>query len=204
MLRLVPLCLVLSCATPSAKRPFDRLCMDAYARDHCDRGQRDEIERSFRVPPAEFLAKQGWQGVRVFMVDGYSNDMPLLTVLHRRSGPQALEVRGPSRDVRTLEATPGPELEAAARTLLASTAASPVAPPEVSDGSVCLHAWVAYIEVLDGGRAPVASATPVRTSLCSSRPTSSRPWHSPGFPTVGSSTRRTTATTPRGWKPVSS
>lgn len=167
MLRFVLPCMVLSCAAPSASshsepsRPFDGNCMDDAGRDHCDRGQRAKIERSFQVPRAEVLAEDGWEGLRVFMVDGYSNDMPLITVLHRAGAPPRLEVRGVSPRARTLEAPVEPELEAAEHKLRALSVASPAFPaasgPDVSSAGsgeleICLHAWVVYIEALEHGQ----------------------------------------------------
>lgn len=63
---------------------FDRDCMDDYGRQLCDPLQWAEIVASFDLEPAETVQSEGWRGVRVFTVDGYSHDMPMIAVLAQR------------------------------------------------------------------------------------------------------------------------
>lgn len=87
-------------ANDNEDRPFDRDCMDDYGRDLCDAGQWQTIVSSFGMEPVDAVHAQGWRGVRVFTIDGYSRDMPMISVLSRGEGPygspleSVLEVRG--------------------------------------------------------------------------------------------------------------
>lgn len=157
-------------------RPFDRDCMDDYGRDLCDAGQWTTIVSSFGLEPADAVQAQGWRGVRVFTIDGYSHDMPMISVLSRGEGPygmpleSALDVRaaksaidGPT-EVSTLRRDAWSSLQDAAEGLreLATSSterqsgALPVSPassdsPEadaIDDSVICLHAWVTVTEAL--------------------------------------------------------
>lgn len=57
--------------------------MDDYGRDLCSPDKWSEIVASFGLEPAEVVQAQGWRGVRVFTIDGYSRDMPMVSVLAR-------------------------------------------------------------------------------------------------------------------------
>lgn len=62
-------------------RHFDRDCMDDYGRRLCDPSQWATIVASFGLEPAEQVQAAGWRGVRVFTVNGYSVDMPAVSIL---------------------------------------------------------------------------------------------------------------------------
>ena len=64
-------------------RHFDRDCMDEYGRRLCDPSQWETIVASFGLEPAEQVQAAGWRGVRVFTVNGYSVDMPAVSILAR-------------------------------------------------------------------------------------------------------------------------
>ena len=79
---------------------FDCDCMDDYGRNLCDRARWSAIVSSFGIEPAERVQQQGWRGVRVFTVNGYSHDMPMVSVFNRGVDDYlpiepVLEVRSP-------------------------------------------------------------------------------------------------------------
>lgn len=143
-------------AAAAAPRPFDRACMDDYGRDLCDPAMRAGIRRKFGVPPAEDLAAQGVEGVRAFMVNGYSRDMPLVTVLRPRGGEAALAFHVPDRPelARSAPASRWQWQVSQALGGLASAAPEQPAPAPAPKGEVriCLHPWVAVVEVIAGGK----------------------------------------------------
>lgn len=154
--------------------PFDRDCMDDYGRDLCDAALWSDIIASFELQPAEDVQQQGWRGVRVFTVNGYSNDMPMVSVLattfDRWADPVdgRLEVRGAV--YRNGDKVIAPKLEREAWDGLYSTAEwlqeliagssvrqsddEPKPEPKQSENddndviSICLHAWVTITESL--------------------------------------------------------
>lgn len=153
----------------AAAREFDRDCMDDYGRDLCDSGRWSAIVSSFGLEPAERVQEQGWRGVRVFTIDGYSRDMPMVSVLNRgteeygfpidpvleirrAAGPDEVKVAVPLRREAWydlyLEAMQLQELVAASPVRQSSSTAS----TEMVDGeevlNICLHAWVTVTESL--------------------------------------------------------
>jgi hypothetical protein len=152
-------------------RPFDRDCMDDYGRDLCDAGQWARIVSSFGLEPADAERAQGWRGVRVFTVNGYSQDMPMISVLSRGEGAyglpreSVLEIRGPAegggltlgRDAwfGLQGAAAGLQnlvAEATERQSGAQSAGQAVQqegrPTEEDEILICLHAWVTVTESL--------------------------------------------------------
>lgn len=158
----------------SQPEPFDRDCMDDYGRRLCDGQAWSGIVESFGVAPAETLAAEGWRGVRVFTVDGYSHDMPMVSVLAREfdsydwPSPAIIEVWGRARGD---EPAPVLRREAwsiawwAALELQELAAESPVRQSEASQRpqaiasattedpstvavTICLHAWLTITESL--------------------------------------------------------
>lgn len=156
-------------------RPFDRDCMDDYGRDLCDAGQWATIVSSFGLEPADAVRAQGWRGVRVFTVDGYSQDMPMISILSRGEGEYEMPLAS-VLDVRGVGAIngqgPPPALrrgawmnlqfaalnlqELVAKSTERQSDARPVIAAVQGDGGVaepedlviCLHAWVTVTESL--------------------------------------------------------
>ncbi len=136
---------------------FDRDCMDEYGRDLCDPATLQAIRATFQALPVDGLARDGWTGVRVYLVDGYSHDLPMITIARKGAGPVAMESRvlrpegGPrvyrtgASDwaVRVSDLYAGLVKDSPER--LAPAAVGPGEPPVF-----CLHAWVAVVEVFDG------------------------------------------------------
>lgn len=152
-------------------RAFDRDCMDDYGRDLCDAGQWATIVSSFGLESADTVFAQGWRGVRVFTVNGYSQDMPMISVLSRGEDAygepreSALEVRGPGiasgtglrRDAWFGLQGAATELQrmVAKATERQSGAPSVGLAPQETGGAeeideivICLHAWVTVTEAL--------------------------------------------------------
>lgn len=160
-----------SAQTPESQdvieRAFDRDCMDDYGRDLCDREVWAAIVASFGVEPAEQPQQQGWRGTRVFLIDGYSRDMPMVSVLRKGEDEYALpadmvlEVRGAgdpgsegARPVLHRRGWLGLDRQSINIQNLVTKA-----PVRQSDGAaasaeegdeivLCLHAWVAVTESL--------------------------------------------------------
>jgi hypothetical protein len=150
---------------------FDRACMDDYGRNLCDQKVWAEIVTAFRLEPAESVQRTGLRGVRVFTINGYSNDMPVVSILasaFAKSGEPEnaeLEVR---RQTVSDESKAGPailkrdawsDLYRTAVDLQHLAAASPERQPEVDVMSepdpergrlvtICMHAWVTVTESL--------------------------------------------------------
>lgn len=150
---------------------FDRACMDDYGRNLCNQKVWAEIVTAFRLEPAESVQRTGLRGVRVFTINGYSNDMPVVSILasaFAKSGEPEnaeLEVR---RQTVSDESKAGPaflkrdawsNLYWTAVDLQDLVAASPerqpeedpLAGPEPAEGRLvtfCMHAWVTVTESL--------------------------------------------------------
>lgn len=141
-------------------------CKDDHGADICTSAQWEAFAAKFDLSPAESLQQAGVRGVRVFYGDGYSYDMPAITVLSQGaiggSQPAELEVRRPAsrgrkpRPAASLarDAWDGPRRVAGQlQTLVAR------APARKTDGSdqlyeseegpiVCSHSWVVMVESL--------------------------------------------------------
>lgn len=159
MIGALALAAALLAGEPRAADPstFGR-CLDEYARDLCDAKMRASIRAKTGAPDAGQLARDGYSGVRVFLVDGYSNDMPVVSVL-TRDGKPAMEIRAAAtgrEPVVTQIAPNGWTLEVAAslqRMTLAAPERAPVAEKKAGEPPViCLHAWMAVVEVIDAGK----------------------------------------------------
>lgn len=161
--------------TETEERPFDRDCMDDYGRDLCNADRWAAIVSSFDLERAEAVQAQGWRGVRVFTVDGYSQDMPMVSILSRGEGEyempleSVLEVRGvratdSETNPSTLSRNAWTNLRFAAENLQERVAESAerqsgagpmgavvqdeVGGAEPEEIIVCLHAWVTITESL--------------------------------------------------------
>lgn len=151
----------------AVERAFDRDCMDDYGRNLCAPEKWHEIVASFQLEPAETLQSQGWRGVRVFTINGYSQDMPMVSVLHTEQSAGGypsnaqLEVRAARAagvQVPILKRAAWAGLAFAAADIGKLATASPVRQSEPAAGGsgagaddevvMCLHAWVTVTEVL--------------------------------------------------------
>jgi hypothetical protein len=143
--------MVLAGPAAAAERRFDRDCMDDYARDLCQAETLSVIRAKFDVPAAEFLADQGFEGVRVFMIDGYSQDKPLISIFRTGDKAATLEVRAlvAGRRLRVMSQPASTWSWELSQTLARLTVDSPLTTPSAS---MCLHAWVAVIEIIKDGR----------------------------------------------------
>lgn len=138
----------------------DDRCRDEYGRDLCDPVMLAKIRASFGVPPAEELAARGVEGVRVFLIDGYSNDRPLVTILREPGARPTLEVRAVRQPPGVISAPATAWQWSVGETLAGLVLASgerPLAEPSSADaGSIppprfCLHAWVTIVEAIKDG-----------------------------------------------------
>lgn len=153
---------------------FDRACMDDYGRDLCDESIWTDIVARFGLDSAEIAQRKGLRGVRVFTIDGYSNDMPAVLILAStfdrdgKANNAELEVhRQPFHDERkagppVLKREARSDLYEAARDLQALVTASSERQVEDDKGQtsrpgdedeqrvlmICLHAWVTVTESL--------------------------------------------------------
>ena len=142
-------------AAAAAEPKFDRDCMDDYGRDLCDPRMLRAIRESFKAPPVETLAKDGWAGVRVYLVDGYSHDLPMVTITRKDGGPVEVETRALRPDAeprvfRTGLGAWGVQLADFYAGLVMTSPERVTRPkPGKDELSICLHAWVAVTEVFD-------------------------------------------------------
>jgi len=156
-------------ATGDAVEPeFDPYCMDDYGRDLCDPEGWLGIVETFGVEAAKDAQANGWRGVRVFTIDGYSRDMPMVSVLYTEVSQYGSPLN-PRLDVRGARDGHGPApslsreawfgiLDETTRIAELATAA-PVRQlvggdrtlPGADDDELvfCLHAWVSVTEVLN-------------------------------------------------------
>ncbi|MBB5661429.1 hypothetical protein [Brevundimonas halotolerans] len=145
---------------------FDRDCMDDYGRDLCDPEGWLGIVETFGVEAAEDAQANGWRGVRVFTIDGYSRDMPMVSVLYTEASEHGIPLN-PRLEVRGAGDGEGPASSLSREAWFGLTLKSrrivelaTAAPPRQSAGDdglpgtagdemiICLHAWVTVTEVL--------------------------------------------------------
>lgn len=144
---------------------LDRDCIDNHGWDWCLGDDWAPTVAAFRLEPAEVVQAQGWRGVRVFTVDGYSNDMPMVSVLRKGNDRHTatLEVRSRTypeyglADSTILTRTAWMELYRDATKLQELLAKSPQSfhdsaelteIPGEQEAIVCFHAWVTVTESL--------------------------------------------------------
>ncbi len=138
-------------------------CSDDDGRDLCDRVVQEKIRAALDAEPAESLASRGVEGVRVFMVNGYGNDQPMVSILWGPSMAPFIEVRidrGEAvPDVLSFKA--GDWNRRSTRTLMRLVREARPQPPKMykrklSNGEeelrLCMHAWMAVVESLERGR----------------------------------------------------
>lgn len=154
-------------AAPVAPAPKDdpaalvrEACGDDDGRDLCDRAVQEKIRLALDAEPAEALARRGVQGVRVFMVNGYGNDQPMVAILWEGKAAPAIEVRVDRGEIQpSILTLPGNSWHrASTRTLARLVRTSPSrqsdeqGPNAEGELVICLHAWVAVVEAIEGGR----------------------------------------------------
>ena len=114
---------------------IDRDCKDEYGRNLCEARLRDFIVRSFKLEPAESLPPTRAPQLRVFMIDGYSQDLPALVFTGLDGDDARLDVysqmAAPSRDGPNFSFQLNAEDARAARALADGVrrSAEKVAPP---------------------------------------------------------------------------
>lgn len=145
--------------------PLDRDCIDDHGWDWCLGNEWGATVAAFQLEPAEVVQAQGWRGVRVFTVDGYSNDMPMVSVLRKGSDRHTatLEVRSRTypeyglADSTILTRTAWMELYRDATKLQELLAKSPQSFHDSAEAAevsgeqeviICFHAWVIVTESL--------------------------------------------------------
>jgi ketosteroid isomerase-like protein len=163
--------------TPDDDHEYDRDCMDEYGRDLCDPAVWGMIVGYFGLESAEAAQAKGQRGVRVFTIDGYSQDMPMVSILaprlqeHGYLDQPALEVRAlvrpdvPNAGSTRIGRAAWSWIEGDAKRLENLVAASPARQSDASlplprkpdavalNGDIvvvssCKHAWVTVTESL--------------------------------------------------------
>jgi hypothetical protein len=140
---------------------FDRDCMDEQARDLCAEAVQASVRKRLGAESAEALAARSVEGVRVFAVNGYGVDQPMVSILWSGKAAPVIEARidrdvsGPS--VLTFEGNNWHR--ASTTTLMGLTAASSPrqldSKPKINtkgELTLCLHAWVVVVEAIESGR----------------------------------------------------
>lgn len=149
--------------TPEQRRSR---CGDDNGVDRCDAAQQARTRASFGVPEAQALHRQGATVRRVFTVDGYGRDLPVVS-FERSPGRSPRVVVKVQRRLDSSGTGPRELVELSAplsaadwtevlrRTSLATRATGPEQPADgVARGDVlniCMHSWVATFEAVDQG-----------------------------------------------------
>jgi len=151
---------------PPADEPndFDSTCMDEYGRRLCDPRVWRAIVGSLGLKPAEDGLGKDAAELRIFMVDGYSHDLPAMVFSDLRGREPRLDIYTlgwarpsgePSFTVELGErdAFQAVRLARAATRSPISAAEVDSTPPadadEVSSLVICLHPWTTVIEVIE-------------------------------------------------------
>lgn len=159
-------------AIAQERSPHDVLTSDCYddnLTDRCDPGHQRERRQQFNLHSIEDLAAANVETRRVFFVDGYGRDMPVVSF--ERQGGQSPElivsvVVGSEARVVEMRApiTAAVWQDVVQRTRAFYQLPEPVQPSrrEGNDQptSICLHSWVFTMEAADPGqRTPVRART---------------------------------------------
>lgn len=138
-------------------------CSDDRGRDICDPAVQARMREGLQAEPAEALARRGVEGVRVFMVNGYGADRPMVAVLWKGAAAPTIEARIDRGEAKpsVLEFAGSPWTKETALTLIRLERKAKPQPPGFSktptaDGGeeivLCMHAWVALIETMADGK----------------------------------------------------
>lgn len=108
----------------------------------------------FDLKTAEALARSGFEGARVFVLDDYGRDMPMASVLRGSAGTLAVEARAlrKGRPAR-ISAQAGAGVWSAVDAITLDK--TPQYAPEVNtegDLVLCMHSWSVIVERLKGGQ----------------------------------------------------
>lgn len=145
--------------------PVDRDCMDDQLRDRCTAADRARVEAKLGLTSIEAEAAAGAEVYRARFVDGYGQDMLAVAFVRRPGQDPMVEIHGHSGRRMTAPIAPETWDAVVARSRFADRELAPVqaatdanAPPPI-----CLHSWVAVVEMAnsrrDGEAAPVRRAT---------------------------------------------
>lgn len=129
-------------------------CHDDYGNDRCSDDSRTQQRLLYQVASAEDFANKKIQIVRSFFVDGYGQDVALVTFKRAPEEDLQVEVRLPNRDGRPanppLVGQPSSaawkEIVADARTFDRDLVPLPKGKDEMT---ICLHSWVSTVEMVD-------------------------------------------------------
>lgn len=152
---------------PASAQPLaeEEACVADYGRVRCGLDEWDQVSEYFQLPDALQLQAEGWRGVRVYTIDGYSRLMPMVSVLWTgeaaddRDASGRLEVRGvqtmtDAYVVRALERRAWWRAIDHAERALELAASAPAeldyTPMQDDEGNIfiCLHPWSAVAEIL--------------------------------------------------------
>lgn len=158
--------LTTSCAMAQAERAelgalLSSDCHDDNMRDRCDPESQRQVRALYNARPIEEMAVGGVQVRRAFYVDGYGQDMPLVSFERAPGADPRVVVYVPKLEEdgsrRVLElAAPVPLVvwnEVIAGTQHFDRALTPLRPQLPDDAIVmCLHSWVVTMEASDPRR----------------------------------------------------
>ncbi|ATI80638.1 hypothetical protein [Sphingobium yanoikuyae] len=129
-------------------------CNDDRGTDRCAGGSRAQQRRLYKVASTEDFANKQVQLVRAFFVDGYGQDIALVTFKRAPGEDLQVEVRLPDPDGKLASPPLVGQLSGAAWTDIMASAGTfdrDLVPLQKRNGelSICLHSWVSTVEVVD-------------------------------------------------------
>ena len=129
-------------------------CQDETGSDRCSDESRAQQRQLYRAADARGLAKKKVQLIRAFFVDGYGQDIAMVTFKRAPGEDLQVEVQLPDRDPNFADPPLVGQLSGAAWTdILAGsgTFARDLVPllKRKDELSMCLHSWVTTVEVVD-------------------------------------------------------
>jgi hypothetical protein len=143
-------------AQPAADEVLYNNCDDDDGEDQCDADVQRRVRSMFEVQSIEELGSAGAQVRRVFFVDGYGSDMPVVSFERVPGESPRVEVSvrtfgDEERVVKMVALAPLPVWASVLReTTYFDRTFAPLPPGPPSDElSICLHSWVVTIEAAD-------------------------------------------------------
>lgn len=149
------------CALAQAERgsPLNSDCHDDNMRDRCDAEVQRQVRALYNARPIEELAASDMQVRRAFYVDGYGQDMPMVSFERALGADPRVVVYVPMRSEgespHVLELTAPVPLgvwnEVIAGTQHFDRSLMPLAAQTIDDEeiTICLHSWVVTVEAAD-------------------------------------------------------